>query len=341
MTKPGWLREEKMMIMNRIYTVALLIAGLVFMAQCTKVNGDQESKEQEQRFFDIYQKSHYPDATPQASGLYYVENKEGSGISPGDSSWVLINHVAYLLPGNNVYNTYLENVAVDNNIADTAALYGPYKIQNGTTNEGFTEGLKMMREGGEATFLFTSDLGYGSKNTGSVTPYTSLKYEVQLLKVLGDDIEAYEAQKILSYTDTIAGVDTIYDAENDATMYYVVDEATDGAPVAIDSTIQVAYKGYLRDGRVFDESTDENYYEFKVGDLESTSSPIDGWHLGLQRFKEGEKGRLIIPFPLAYGAFGQYTANRNVAIPPYETLIFDVEVISVTAGDDDVHPTTK
>ena len=173
------------------------------------------------------------------------------------------------------------------------------------------------------------------------TPYTSLKYEVQLLKVLGDDIEAYEAQQILSYTDTIAGVDTIYDAENDAVMYYVVDEQTDGAPVAIDSTIQVAYKGYLRDGRVFDESADENYYEFKVGDYEASTSPIAGWHLGLQRFKEGEKGRLIIPFPLAYGANGQLTPNRNVAIPAYETLVFDVEVISVTAGDGDVHPTTK
>ena len=327
--------------MNRIYTAALLIAGLVLMASCNKDNGDQDSKEQEQRFFNIYLKSHYPDLTPRASGLYYLENKEGTGVSPDDSSWVLINHVAYLLPEDRVYNTYLENVAIDNNISDTAALYGPYKVRNGSTNEGFTEGLKLMREGGEATFLFTSDLGYGSKNVGSVTPYTSLKYEVQLLKVLGDDIEAYEAQKIFDYTDTIAGVDTIYDAENDAVMYYVVDEPTDGAPAAIDSTIQVAYKGYLPDGRVFDESTDENYYEFKIGDYEASTSPIVGWHLGLARFKEGEKGRLIIPFPLAYGAYGKFTANKNVAVPAYETLVYDVEVISVTAGDGDVHPTTK
>jgi len=339
--RPGRMREEKMMIMNRIHTVALLVAGLVFMTSCKKDNGDQESKEQEQRFFNIFMKSHYPDLTPQASGLYYLENKEGTGISPGDSSWVLINHVAYLLPEEKVYNTYLENVAEDNNILDTAALYGPYKLQNGITNEGFTEGLKMMREGGEATFMFTSDLGYGSKNAGSVTPYTSLKYEVQLLKVLGDDIEAYEAQKILAYTDTIAGVDTIYDAENDAVMYYVVDEPTDGAPAAIDSTIEVAYKGYLTDGRVFDKTIDTTYFKFKVGDYVAETTPIVGWHLGLARFKEGEKGRLIIPFPLAYGAYGKYTASRNVAIPPYETLVFDVELISVTAGSDDVHPTTK
>ena len=322
--------------MNKIYSVTLLVGGFVFMASCTQNNGDQDSKEQEKRFFDIYLKSHYPGLTPQASGIYYVENREGTGISPNDSSWVLINHVAYTLPEERVYNTYLENVAFDNHIEDTvapAALYGPYKLRNGVTNEGFTEGLKMMREGGEATFLFTSELGYGSKGAGSVGAYTSLKYEVQLLEVLGDDIEAYEAQKILSYTDTIAGVDTIYDAENDAVMYYVVDEQTDGPPVAIDSTIQVAYRGYLPDGRVFDESKGENYYKFKVGDYEASSSPIAGWHVGLVKFKEGEKGRLIIPYPLAYGSSGQYSTKRNVAIPAYETLVFDVEVISVYVED--------
>ena len=257
---------------------------------------------------------------------------------PGDSSWVLINHVAYIIPDDNVYETYLENVAIDNRIQDTSALYGPYKIRNGLYNEGFTEGLNMMREGGEATILFTSELGYGSSNTGKVSAYNSLKYEVALLEVLGDDIEAYEAEKIVAYTDTVIGVDTIYDSTEDVIMYYVVDESTDGPPVAIDSTIQVAYKGYLIDGRVFDQSPDGNYYKFKVGDYAAETSPIKGWHLGLEKFKEGEKGRLIIPYLLAYGAYGKYTSMGNVAIPPYETLVFDVEVISVYQDDDDIHP---
>ena len=247
---------------------------------------------------------------------------------PDDTAWVLVNHVAYTIPGNVVYDTYIERVAIDNMMQDTSALYGPFKMQNGLLNEGFTEGLTMMHEGGEASFLFTSELGFGSVNTGNIGSYRSLKYEVILLEVLGD-IEAYEAAKIVAYTDTIVGVETIYDTINDVNMYYVVDEPSDGPPVAIDSTIQVTYKGYLPDGRVFDQSWGDSYYEFVVGDYDAETSPIEGWHLGLEKFKEGEKGRLILPHALAYGPLGSNTSSGNVSIPPYETLVFEVEVISV------------
>jgi FKBP-type peptidyl-prolyl cis-trans isomerase FkpA len=321
--------------MNRIYATVWMVVSLVFMVSCTEDTTETDTKEQEKRFFDIYIAAHYPNVTPQSSGLYYLENKVGTGASPTDTSWVLLNYVAYTLPGDDVFDTYIEKVAVDNQIAYDGTLYGPYKLHNGTINEGFTQGLTMMREGGEATFLFTSDLGFGSKSIGSGGTYSSLKYEVQLLEVLGEDIEAYEASKILAYTDTIAGVDTIYDAIDDVIMYYVVDEVTEGAPAALDSTIQVAYKGYLTDGRVFDQSADGVYYEFKVGDYSAETSPIIGWHLGLERFKLGEKGRLIIPYPLAYGANGKYTSTGGkIAIPPFETLVFDVEVISVEPVDD-------
>ncbi len=314
-----------------------LSAGLIYMTSCTEDISDQYTSYQEQRFFDIYREANYPDASEQASGLYYLENKGGTGIMPGDSTWVLINHVAYTLPDERVYETYLESVAKDNRMLDTLALYGPYKIRNGVYNEGFTEGLSMMREGGEATLLFTSELGYGSSNTNKVSAYQSLKYEIELLEVLGEDIEEYEAAKIVAYTDTIQGVETVYDTLYEVTMYYVVDESTDGPPVAIDSTIQVAYKGYLTDGRVFDQSYGENYFKFTVGDYDAEEgTAIRGWHLGLEQFKEGEKGRLIIPYLIAYGANGQYTRMGNVGIPPYETLVFDVEVISVDPEDDEL-----
>jgi len=314
-----------------------LIAGLVYLSSCSEDNTEQNTLEQEQRYFDIYMGANYPDALPNPSGLYYLENKEGSGTMPGDTTWVFMDHVAYTLPDDAVFETYIERVAIDNRMEDTSALYGPYKIRNGLMNEGFTEGLTMMREGGEASFLFTSELGYGSD--GPVGAYRSLKYEVILLEVLGDDIVAYEAGKIVAYADTIPGVDTVYDAVYDVPMYYVVDEPTNGPPVAIDSTIQVAYKGYLIDGRVFDQSYGDNYFQFRVGDYDADGgSAIKGWHLGLEKFREGEKGRLIIPYPLAYGERGRYTSQGNVAIPPYETLVFDVEVISVDPADDEKFP---
>jgi FKBP-type peptidyl-prolyl cis-trans isomerase len=327
----GRRRVENMKIMNRKYAFALLVSALFFTVSCTKDTTDQDSKAQEQRFFDIYMNAHYPDAVPQPSGLYYVENKVGTGIMPGDSSWVLVDHVAYKIPYDQVYNTYIENVAIDNNLEDTSAMYGPFKMRNSYLNEGFTEGLKMMREGGEATFLFTSDLGYGSKKTGSVDSYQSLKYEVRLLKVLGDDIEAYNEAQIASYLDTVAVYDTVYDAETDAAIYYIIDKATNGPLVGLDSTLEVTYKGYIMDGRVFDERDESNTAIFKV----SATDWAARWDLVLPRLREGEKARMIFPQQLAYGPAGEYTSKGNIKIPPYETLIFDVEILSVEAELDD------
>lgn len=317
-----------------IMPLLVLLSGMFITRSCDDDGGQQNAVREEERFFDIYVAANYPEAVLQPSGIYFLENKEGSGQMPGDTSWLWIEHVAYTIPEEQVFETYLESVALDNRIHDTVALYGPYKVQNGTINEGFTAGLKLMQEGGEATIMFTSDLGFGT-NTSGVGAYQSLKYEIRLLEVM-DDILAYESEKILTYIDTIDGVQAVLDTITDVTMYYVIDESTDGPPVAPDSTIEVAYKGYLIDGRVFDESAGDSGLKFKVDDEEG--GVITGWNLGLQSFKEGEKGRLIIPYELAYGEFGQYTDRGNVAIPPYETLVFDVEVLSVDAADDNEIP---
>ena len=186
---------------------------------------------------------------------------------------------------------------MDNDLdPDTTALYGPYKLLNGSRNEGLTEGLTLMREGAQATMFFTSDLGYGVEGDGNISPYQSLKYEVELLKVI-KDIDVYEQSRIDAYLDTVPQYDTIHDPESDAIMYYIVDQATNGSPAAIDSLVEIGYKGYFMDGRVFDASTADNPFIFTVG----SGSVITGWDLGMPKLKEGEKARFIIPYQMAYG----------------------------------------
>jgi FKBP-type peptidyl-prolyl cis-trans isomerase len=292
--------------------------------------------EQEQRYFDIYRAANYPDAEPQPSGLYYQEHTAGTGDMPESDDWVLLNYVYYTIPDNAVYDTYIENVARDIRQYDAAVMYGPFKMLNGITNEGLTEGLGMMREGGEATLLFTSELGFGSVNSGNVGAYRSLKYEIALLEVIGsiETIDDYEQGKISAYLDTVAQYDTVYDAATDKAISYIVDLASDGPLVGLDSTISVAYKGYLLDGRVFDEKTTDDPFVFKPSTVEWAAR----WDLILPRLHEGEKVRMIYPYQLAYGEIGENTSSGRVKIPPFETLIFDLEIISVEAELDDDEP---
>ena len=44
---------------------------------------------------------------------------------------------------------------------------------------------------------------------------------------------------------------------------------------------------------------------------------------------DGEKWRLYVPYELGYGADGLKLANGNFAIPPYSTLVFDLELLMV------------
>ena len=324
-----------MKIHNRIALIVLAIAGMFLSKACTEETQETDYRVQEQRELNLYMAYNYPDASPRDNGLYYIVETEGEGESPDEDDWVLINHVCYILPDDIVYESYIKNVAQDNNLdASGIAIYGPFKMLNGTRNEGLTEGLTLMKEGGEGTLIFSSDLGFGSSGNGTVGQYNSLKYEIELLEVI-PDIEAYELANTAAYMDTVtAPYDTIHDPTTDAVLYYIVDQATEGAPVAIDSTIQVAYKGYLMDGRVFDESADGEPFSFKVGEYPEEGGVIDGWHLGLVNFKDGEKGRIVIPYQLAYGEEGRISGGLRT-MPPYETLVFEVEIISVEAVEDD------
>lgn len=89
-------------------------------------------------------------------------------------------------------------------------------------------------------------------------------------------------------------------------------------PKATD-TVVCHYEGRLVSGKVFDSSYERNQpAEFGLNQV------IPGWTEGLQLMSEGAKFRFYIPYLLGYGEQG-----AGPSIPPYSTLVFDVELISV------------
>lgn len=86
-------------------------------------------------------------------------------------------------------------------------------------------------------------------------------------------------------------------------------------------TVFVHYTGMLVDGKVFDSSrTRGEPIDFVLG----TGRVIKGWDEGIAGMKIGEKRKLVIPSTLGYGERGS-----PGAIPPYATLIFDVELMGI------------
>jgi FKBP-type peptidyl-prolyl cis-trans isomerase FklB len=102
-------------------------------------------------------------------------------------------------------------------------------------------------------------------------------------------------------------------------LQYKILKQGDGIVPQKTDKVKVHYEGRLIDGTVFDASS-------KHGTEPATFRPdqvIKGWTEALTMMPIGSKWQLFIPQELGYGerAAGQ--------IPPYSTLIFDVELVGI------------
>ena len=101
-------------------------------------------------------------------------------------------------------------------------------------------------------------------------------------------------------------------------LQYEVVKMGKGKKPTAESTVKVHYEGKLIDGTVFDSSIERGEpIEFPLNGV------IKGWTEGLQLMPVGSKFRFYIPQELGYGAQSAGT------IPPYSTLIFDVELLDI------------
>jgi FKBP-type peptidyl-prolyl cis-trans isomerase FklB len=101
-------------------------------------------------------------------------------------------------------------------------------------------------------------------------------------------------------------------------QYKVVKEGTGAKPAATD-VVKVNYVGTTIDGKEFDSSV-------KRGEPAkfALNGVIKGWTEGIQLMSAGSKYIFYIPYDLAYGAEG-----RPGSIPPFATLIFDVDLLAI------------
>ncbi|MCL1050934.1 FKBP-type peptidyl-prolyl cis-trans isomerase [Shewanella abyssi] len=144
--------------------------------------------------------------------------------------------------------------------------------------------------------------------------FTEISQRIQKVQEAAAAAASEEGDKYLAANAVREGVTTT----ESGLQYEVIAEGNGDKP-GYDSTVRVHYHGTFTSGDVFDSSVVRGEpAEFPV------SGVIAGWTEALQLMPTGAKLKLFVPHHLAYGERG-----AGASIPPYSTLVFEVELLEI------------
>lgn len=104
-----------------------------------------------------------------ASGLKYVIAKEGKGKTPAPTDVVTVHYVGTLTDGSKFDSSIDRGQPID--------------FPLNRVIPGWTEGLQLMKEGGEAVFFIPANLAYGQQELPGIPANSTLMFWVQLIQV--------------------------------------------------------------------------------------------------------------------------------------------------------------
>ncbi|SFF59385.1 FKBP-type peptidyl-prolyl cis-trans isomerase [Duganella sp. CF458] len=230
----------------------------------------------------------------------------GTGATAATRNLVTINYTGYLR---------------DNNKADkkgtkfeSSSAPFSFLLNVDSRIQGWDLGILGMKVGGKRTLEVPANMAWGKDgrkdNAGNVIvpANTDVVYDIELTAVNATP-PAQTTQPPFQIIDDVIGTGTLAAAKG--------------------HTLSVQYSGYLYNGSVTDKKglrfdtsrITGTPFSVKLGD----NKVIQGWENGLLGVKAGGKRTLIIPADQAYGA------NAQGSIPANAPLIFEIEVVSVTA----------
>jgi FKBP-type peptidyl-prolyl cis-trans isomerase len=288
---------------KQIRMATMIVAGAAMLAACG--SGDMKGYKQTE------------------NGLYYrfeQQDKNAQQVQEGD---VLVGEMTIRLD-TNVLRT---------NVGRTERLMPAIPTYDGVLHEG----IMMMHLGDKATFAIEADSMAKFMQPNQMPPmYEKGKgmkfyYEINLQDIVTKEEFAaeqanYEAEMEKARTaepELIANYvkeNNIKVQPNADGLYVIVKKQGKGTKVAVGRQVAIHYTGRLIDGTVFDSSVGNEPLSYVVGQM----GLIRGWEEGVMGQPEGTQLQLIIPSAMGYGPQG-----AGQMIPPYSTLIFDLDIVSV------------
>ncbi len=195
------------------------------------------------------------------------------------------------------------------------------------------DALAIMKVGDSATFVMNADSVFKKLFRMNMLPpeldsLDNIYFTLQLNKIETlEEVKAAQEIEMKHLEEAESTLRNEYIANNypdakplESGLYYIPTKKGKGSSPVAGEKVKVHYKGMFLDGTVFDSSFDRgDPIEFPLGQ----GQVIKGWDQGIGMMKTGEKAVLVIPSDIAYGP------NGRGSIPPYSTLVFEVELVDI------------
>jgi len=209
----------------------------------------------------------------------------------------------------------------------------------------FEDGFLMMHEGDSAAFIVSADSFYLKTSQQmslppGITPGSHLKgvFTIKEVKTRAEvkknqEEQMAEREKMMQNAMAKEGTEREkYLADNKITtkptesgLIYIELKKGKGEHPKPTDIVKVHYTGTLLDGTKFDSSFDhpgKEPAEFPLNQV------IPAWTEGVGMMAKGGKAKLIVPSQIGYGM------RQSGPIPPFSTLVFEVELLDIKPGQD-------
>lgn len=271
------------------------------------------------------------------SGLKYKfisQNKDGEQVKIGD---VLIAELV----------VSFDTMKLDSIKGEPKPLFKADTMYKDYFNRTMSEGFLMMHVGDEVEFALNADslqpLGMRMPDIYKAGEGQLMKFRLKLHEVKTEEQLMQEQQEKM---ERLKGEEQParekYIADNNITakptadgLYIIPIEKGNGPKVQDGKQVTVNYTGRLLDGTVFDSSDPTSGFadaHDPISYVVGQQPMIRGWEEAVKTMRQGDKVRIIVPSDLGYGAYG------GGPIPPYATLVFDIEVLTVAEPQQAANP---
>lgn len=268
--------------------------------------------------------SKYPGYKKAKHGIYYQLHTLGEDTIkayPGD--YITVN-LTYLTMDDSIF------------FKGTRKLQVNKPAYKGAIDECFS----MLSENESATFIIGADNFFGTTLRTSlplfITSGSPMKVQIEMMEIQKEHEYLKEKEAFLSWIKDFGDYEKvilnqyILDEKLNVShlpsgIYYLNMRKGKGKKIEPGDTVTVNYEGRFINGKLFDSTIKRNQpFQFVYG---TEWQIIKGLETAIGMMQEGEKSLVILPSELGFGNHG----SSNQLIPPFTSLIFEVEILKVSS----------